>query len=99
MILSLSAGAERELVEATRYYAQQGSLAIGEAFVLEFERCCVTLLERPQLGVVFHPSPAIRRLRMRRFPYGIFYDVQGTTLRVLAIAHERRRPGYWRGRR
>jgi plasmid stabilization system protein ParE len=89
--------AEQELVEAARHYAQRGGLALGEAFIGEFERCSALLAERPGLGAPFRGT--IRRLPMRRFPYSLFYDVRSATLRILAIAHQRRRPGYWVGRR
>ncbi len=40
----------------------------------------------------------IRRAGVHRFPYALLYFEQPEVVRVLAIAHERRRPGYWRGR-
>jgi plasmid stabilization system protein ParE len=33
---------------------------------------------------------------LKRFPYAVFYEVWGNTVTVLAIAHHRRKPGYWR---
>jgi toxin ParE1/3/4 len=33
---------------------------------------------------------------LKRFPYTIFYVVEGNTVFVLAVAHQRREPGYWR---
>lgn len=32
------------------------------------------------------------------YPYTIFYDLVGTAVTVVAIAHHRRRPGYWGAR-
>jgi len=34
---------------------------------------------------------------LKRFPYSVFYEVMGLTVTVLAIAHHRRKPGYWLG--
>lgn len=34
-----------------------------------------------------------------RFPYAIMYRLTGETIEILAFAHTRRRPGYWRHRR
>jgi hypothetical protein len=42
--------------------------------------------------------PPIRRRGVRSFPYGVIYVVKNDELVVVAYAHERRRPGYWRGR-
>jgi hypothetical protein len=36
----------------------------------------------------------IRRFVMRKFPYGIYYRVQGDALRVLVIKHHKRHPDY-----
>jgi hypothetical protein len=36
---------------------------------------------------------------LARFPYSILYRVRADHIRVLAIAHQNRRPFYWRGRR
>jgi hypothetical protein len=32
---------------------------------------------------------------MRRFPYELYYAVEPDRLLVLAVPHQRRRPGYW----
>ena len=40
-----------------------------------------------------------RRLLFRRFPYFAVYKVLPQAVHVLAIAHARRRPGYWRRRK
>lgn len=50
---------------------------------------------------VLEPAQAeleIRRCRLRRFPYSEVYTQEGAELLVLAIAHQHRKPGYWRNR-
>jgi hypothetical protein len=32
---------------------------------------------------------------VKRFPYTVWFDVQGSTVIVLAVAHHKRRPAYW----
>jgi hypothetical protein len=39
-----------------------------------------------------------RRLPLRRFPFSIIYYTSGDSLRVIALAHHRRKPQYWSGR-
>ena len=39
-----------------------------------------------------------RRLLLRHFPYAVYFDIDGATVYVLAVAHQRRAPGYWRNR-
>jgi plasmid stabilization system protein ParE len=45
---------------------------------------------------LFYP---VRRAGLERFPYVVFFYVRRGTAIVLAIAHGRRRPGYWSERR
>ena len=40
----------------------------------------------------------IRRVPLKDFPYSVIYMVHDAETVVLAIAHGRRRPGYWRNR-
>lgn len=40
----------------------------------------------------------VRRAGVHRFPYHVAYLVIEDEIRVLAIAHDRRRPGYWKPR-
>jgi toxin ParE1/3/4 len=37
-----------------------------------------------------------RKRMLRRFPYSVWFEVLESTVTVLAVAHHRRRPGYWR---
>jgi len=39
-----------------------------------------------------------RRYRFRRFPYLMVYHVEPERIVVLAVAHAKRRPGYWKTR-
>jgi toxin ParE1/3/4 len=94
--ISLHAQAELELVESAAFYAREASAEIASAFVFEFERSARLLGEFPRLGSIWRGR--IRRLPLRRFPYSIVYYLHDSEVRVLAIAHQRRRPGFWRGR-
>jgi plasmid stabilization system protein ParE len=37
-----------------------------------------------------------RRRLLKKFPYSLIYELGEDTITVLAVAHHRRRPGYWR---
>jgi hypothetical protein len=34
----------------------------------------------------------------RRFPFSVIYAHEEATIVIVAVAHQRRRPGYWRER-
>lgn len=94
---SLSPDAEEELSQAAAYYRAQVSAVLATAFLDEFERAARLIVEHPGLGT---PTSRGRRLMpLRRFPFSLLYRVDPEHLRIVALAHQRRRPGYWRGRR
>ena len=92
----LSDEAEEELAHAAAFYLEQASVSVARAFLDEFTRTASLIVERPGLGT---PVSRGRRLMpMRRFPFSVLYRVDGTEVRISAVAHHSRRPGYWRGR-
>jgi plasmid stabilization system protein ParE len=95
--ISVSPEAERELIDGAIFYAQQANTELGLALVTEFERAIEVLREHPNLGAPWRGIT--RRFPLRRFPYNILYLVKGAELRIIALAHQRRRPGYWSGRK
>ena len=96
MKVSIAAEAERELIEGARYYTAQANLDLGLAFIAEFERSVEVLRSHPELGARWrHES---RRMPLRRFPYSVIYLLYPNEIRILAVAHQRRKPGYWSGR-
>jgi len=97
MTPSVGPDAERELTDGAVYYAREAKSAdLGLAFIAEFERALELLCAYPRLGVSWRSR---RRFPLRRFPYSIIYYVTGEELRVIALAHHRRKPGYWTGRK
>jgi toxin ParE1/3/4 len=92
----LSNDAEEELAQAAAFYLAQASFSVANAFVDEFERTASLIVEYPGLGT---PTSRGRRLMpLRRFPFSLLYRVEGAEVKISAIAHQRRRPGYWRSR-
>ena len=54
------------------------------------------IAEGPAQGLEVRPG--LRRILLVGFPYAVFYSLDVGTIVVLAVAHQSRRPGYWRGR-
>ena len=86
-----------ELREATAFYTASADEELGLAFVAEFERTVNFILENPKAGAIFRGTR--RRFLLRRFPYSVIYQITSEELRVVAVAHHHRRPGYWAGRK
>jgi len=97
MIYELHPEAESDLREAAEYYRERAGTAFAQAFFAEFEHSMNLLLQYPLLGALrLHGK---RRLVMKHFPYSVIYTVAAQEIRVLAIAHQSRRPSYWQKRR
>ncbi|MBL8415971.1 MAG: type II toxin-antitoxin system RelE/ParE family toxin [Propionivibrio sp.] len=97
MKLVVSPPALAELHDAAAFYTLKANIDLGLAFVTEFERTVNLVLASPLLGGEFRGTR--RQYYLRRFPYSIIYQVTVEELRILAVAHHRRRPGYWSGRK
>lgn len=85
-----------ELRETAKFYSDRADQALGMAFIAEFERALNFLSINPELGAVWRGTA--RRFPLRRFPYNLVYQIKPNELRVIALAHQRRRPSYWENR-
>lgn len=97
MKLVVAPPALAELGNAAEFYALKANRELGLALVAEFERAANLVLSNPLLGTPFHGTR--RRYILRRFPYSLIYQITPEELRILAVAHHRRRPGYWEQRK
>jgi toxin ParE1/3/4 len=95
--LSVSEEAERELEEAIEFYAKSGGVSLGLSLASEFERTVSLLQSRPLIGPQW--LKGFRKFGLRRFPFSVIYVTSDKELRVLALAHFRRKPGYWSKRK
>ncbi|MEH2196487.1 MAG: type II toxin-antitoxin system RelE/ParE family toxin [Nostoc sp.] len=88
--------AEQELVDVASYYEEQNQ-GLGLDYLTEVEGAINLLMRYPAAGVVVRGF--VRRLILPKFLYSILYRVVDDNLiRILAIAHHKRKPVYWIGR-
>jgi toxin ParE1/3/4 len=82
--------------QAARRWYQLRSESAARAFLAELDAGIESIRRAPDL----YPSylHETRCYLLRRFPYLIVYRATAATVHVYAIAHSRRRPGYWRER-
>jgi len=87
------------MAEAARWYETHRA-GLGTEFLDAVDRAVTRIPEAPQLGSMVPgiKAEAIRRRPVRRFPYHVIYVELPDRLQILAVAHDRRRPGYWVGR-
>jgi plasmid stabilization system protein ParE len=81
---------------AYRWYAERNPSA-ANAFIAELDNA-ISHLRRSLERWPIHLH-GTRKYLLRRFPYSVIYRITVTNVQVVAIAHGRRRPGYWKTRR
>lgn len=89
-----------ELRADVAWYEDRGA-GLGERFEASVDDIVDTVLEWPESGVVWpgwDSIPVVRSRRVDDFPYRLVYLLQATELVVVALAHQKRKPGYWRDR-
>jgi len=78
--------------EAIAFYDRE-SRTIGSALTEAVAAAIAFVREHPEAG---RPDRrALRRWQVRRFPYTLFYRDEPQRIYILAVAHHRRKPGYW----
>jgi len=93
--LELHPAAEAEAREARlRYRASDPTVAVR--FMAALDRAMDQVADHPERWPSY--LHGTRRLLVRRFPFAIVYRVEAQRVLVVAIVHQRRRPGYWRRR-
>lgn len=90
----LSPAAE-EMIEASQFYELR-SIGLGVDFLDDVQKVVDTLRAQPLLGE--HIEGGLRNAVLHRFPFTIIYSPEPEEILIVAVAHQRRRPGYWEGR-
>jgi len=89
--------AEGELAASEWYENRRDGL--GVEFVAEVDVALGGIAERPEAWPLWRSDRPYRRA-LRRFPFVVFYRLLGSgDVEVTAVAHSKRRPGYWLSRR
>jgi plasmid stabilization system protein ParE len=87
--------AQAEFIAAARYYEAQAE-NLGLDFISTVEATYRRLASFPESGRPF--GSRFRRVLVPGFPYGLIYRAEPDRVLIIAVAHVRRRPGYWRSR-
>lgn len=93
----LDAQARDEALEAAATY-EQARETWGDKFLDELEERLEFIELNPELPPDFSGERGLKRVQMRRFPFWVVYRILPEEIHVVAVAHQRRKPGYWRDR-
>ena len=92
--------ADEEYRSAGRWYESQRE-HLGIEFFDAVDAAIDRIVAMPRMGTRVPRMPTdspVRRHAVTRFPYHVVYFETAKDIRILAIAHDRRKPGYWRDR-
>lgn len=87
--------AREEAIEAYDWYAQRSQSA-ADAFWDELQDAGKAIQKSPEFWS--HYLHDTRRYLMKRYPFVVVYRVGEERIEIVAVAHGRRRPGYWKRR-
>ncbi|HEY0371868.1 MAG TPA: type II toxin-antitoxin system RelE/ParE family toxin [Thermoanaerobaculia bacterium] len=86
--------AEKELDDAIAVIESARS-DWGFRFLAAFDLAIVTIMEYPDIG---RRAGRFRIFTMAEWPYKIVYTLERDLIFITAVAHHKRKPGYWRKR-
>jgi len=92
--------ADDEYRAAARWYEKRQA-GLGIEFLEAVDATLDQIVRFPRTGAPVPRAPTdlpIRRMSVDRFPYHVVYLQTESKIRGLAVAHDRRRPGYWKDR-
>jgi len=86
-----------ELEAAALWYAERSPEA-ARRFMAAVDTAIASIREKPHAWPPWVGLANVRRRVLRSFPYSIMFLVHADELVIIAVAHHKRRPGYWRAR-
>ncbi len=87
--------AERDVAEARDWYEDQRG-GLGSEFLTAVEDVFARIREWPEMYAVEYRG--VRRARVNRFPYVVYYRLVEAGVQVIAVMHGSRDPRAWRSR-
>lgn len=87
--------ADAEMVEAAQYYEKR-AFGLGASFLDAVEEAVDKVSADPEAYPLV--GSEVRQKLLRRFPYSLLYVADKDQIHIVAVAHHKRRPGYWKSR-
>ena len=87
--------ARAELIDAQDWYEGEAT-GLGRRFRQAIDAFAQRMSDNPQQFPVVFKN--VRRALLRRFPYSLFFVVEGDDLTVIACFHASRDPSHWQTR-
>jgi toxin ParE1/3/4 len=89
--------AAREELDVAASYLEDRVFGLGKEFLDDVERTGALLCQFSEIGRRL--DSLHREIPLQRFSFNLVYRIRDGETVVVAVAHKRRRPGYWRSRK
>src|SRR5947209_17260624 len=86
--------AEEELAAAAEWYESKRA-GLGVELVAIVDRAFDAIKDAPFAYAQWRADRPYRQVLLTRFPYVVFFRIDGDAIEIMAVAHAKRRPGYW----
>jgi len=93
--ISFHHAANAELLEAIQHY-KGISPGLAALFVEKVNAALQLIHDNPE--AFQRVDLDLRQLPLDKFPYSLFYALEQNIIRIVAVAHHKRKPGYWKSR-
>jgi plasmid stabilization system protein ParE len=93
--ITLHPSAEDELLESERFYKERGGRDLALDFVERVQTSLRVVAANPRRFPFLAKCPNVQKCRITRFPFSIYYIERAEDIWIIALAHAKRRPGYW----
>ena len=93
----VASAASDEFAATIRWYEARRP-GLGGQFYDRVVDAIAKLETQPDIGSVVGSDPMTRRFLLHGFPYQIVYRLRPAEIVIVAVAHTKRRPGYWKKR-
>ncbi|MEW5766627.1 MAG: type II toxin-antitoxin system RelE/ParE family toxin [bacterium] len=87
--------AKAEIQEAIKWYDDKVE-GLGLEFLFEVRYAESKIIQAPEMWPTYEGET--RRYLLKRFPFGVIYLTSDEKIQIVAVAHYKRKPGYWKKR-
>ena len=95
-IVEFHPDASEEADQARKWYAERSPVA-ALSFLAELSRAVERIAESPEIWPEYESGT--RRYVFPPFPYSLIYRCVKARIQIIAVAHAKRKPGYWKDRK
>jgi len=91
--VKLIPSAELDVLDVFSWYESE-QFGLGKRFLIEIENVIIYFRTNPLLYRKIYKN--IRRSLLHKFPYGIYFIVEETSVQIISVTHLSRHPKNWK---